>query len=225
MVLTMTLKGTLTSVSHALKKRSTINHFQEREEKVYRATRACHSDVCGELNVKSLGGAKYFLTLVDDNTRYVWICISKHKSEVFDKFLEWKALVENSSGHMLKALHTNSGGEYVSSKIKNFLKKEGVHHKLTVPKTPDQNGVAEHLNRTLIGTVCSMLCESKLPQCFRAEAVSTAVCIRNQSPTKAVDGSTPIEAWTGKNRDWIIFTDSNVLHTLMYIRTKERSYV
>ena len=157
-----------------------------------------HSDVCGELNVKSLGGAKYFLTFVDDNTRYVWTYMLKHKSEVFQKFFEWKALVENSSGHKLKALRTDNGGEYVSNEMKNFLKKEGVHHELTVPKTPEQNGVAERLNRTLVEAVRCMLCDSKLPQCFWAEAVSTAVYLRNRSPTKAVDGSTPIEAWTGE---------------------------
>ena len=120
-----------------------------------------HSDVCGELNVKSLGGAKYFLTFVDDNTRYVWVYLLKHKSEVFDKFLEWKALVENSSGHKLKALRTDNGGEYVSNEMKSFLKKEGVSHELTVPKTPEQNGVAERLNRTLVEAVRSMLCDSK----------------------------------------------------------------
>ena len=57
-----------------------------------------HSDVCGKINVKSLSGAEYFLTLIDEKTCYVWVYVLKHKSEVFDKFLEWKALVEKSSG-------------------------------------------------------------------------------------------------------------------------------
>ena len=89
----------------------------------------------------------------------------KHKSEAFNKFLEWKTLVENSSGHKLKVLHTNNGGEYMSTEMKSFLKK-GVHHELTVPKIPEQNGIAERLNRTLVEMVCSMLSDSKLSQCF-----------------------------------------------------------
>ena len=118
----------------------------------------------------------------------------KYKSEVFDKFLEWKALEENSSGPKLKALHTDSSGEYVSNKINNFLKKEAVHHKHIVSKAPEQNCIAEGLNSTLVEAVHPMLCDSKLPQCFWAEVVSTAVYLTNHSSTKAVDGSTPIEA-------------------------------
>ena len=102
-----------------------------------------HSDVCGELSVRSLGGAKYFLTFVDDNSRYVWVYMLKHKSEVFGKILEWKVSVENFSGHKLKALPTDNSGEYMSNEMKGFLKKEEVRHELTVSKTPEQNGVAE----------------------------------------------------------------------------------
>ena len=123
-----------------------------------------------ELNVKSHGGAKYFPTFINDNTHYVWVYMLKHKSEVFDKFLELKELVENSSGHKLKAC-----GEYMSNKMKNFLKKEEVYHELTVPKTPKQNGIAEHLNGTLVEAVHSMLCDLKLPECFLAKPVSMAV--------------------------------------------------
>ena len=69
-------------------------------------------------------------------------------------------------------------------------------HELTIPKTPQQNGVAECLNRTLVETVRSMLSDSKLPKRFWAEALSTAVYLRNRSPTRAVQKMTPFEAWT-----------------------------
>ena len=78
------------------------------------------------------------------------------------------------------------------------MKKEGVQHELTVPKTPEQNGVAERMNRTLVETTWSMLADSKLPQKFWAEALSTAVYLRNRSPTKSVEAMTPSEAWTGE---------------------------
>ena len=157
-----------------------------------------HSDVCGKMNTKSLSGAEYFLTFIDDRTRYVWMYVLKRKDQVFERFLEWKALVENSTGRKLKALRTDNGGEYTSVEFEGYLKSEGVRHELTVPKTPQQNGVAERMNRTLVETVTSMLGDANLPQWFWAEALSTAVYLRNRSPTKAVKGMTPFEAWMGE---------------------------
>ena len=157
-----------------------------------------HSDLCGKMNEKSLSGAEYFLTFTDDKTHYVWVYILKHKSQVFKQFLEWKVMVENSMGRKLKTLRTDNGGEFTSSEFESFLKSEGVRHELTVPKTPEQNGVAERMNRTLVEKVRSMLCGAKMPQKFWAEALSTAAYLLNRSPTKAVGGMTPYEAWTGE---------------------------
>ena len=112
-----------------------------------------HSDVCGKINAKSLSGAEYFVTFIDDKTRFVWVYVLKHKSQVFEKFLEWKAMVERSTGRKLKTLRTDNGGEYTSTEFANYLRSEGVRHELTVPKTPEQNGVAERMNRALIETV------------------------------------------------------------------------
>ena len=83
--------------------------------------------------------------------------------------------VERSTGRKLKTLHSNNGGECISADFEKCLKKEGVRHELTVPKTPEQNGVAERVNRTLVEAVRSMLADSSLPHCFWAEALSTAV--------------------------------------------------
>ena len=157
-----------------------------------------HSDLCGKMNAKSLSGAEYFLTFIDDNTRYVWVYVLKRKDEVFERFLEWKAQVERKTGRKLKALRTDNGGEYTSTDFKAYLRTEGVRHELTVPKTPEQNSVAERMNRTLVETVRAMLADTKLPHKFWAEAVSTAVYLRNRSPSKAVKGMTPYEAWTGE---------------------------
>ena len=157
-----------------------------------------HSDLCGKMNAKSLSGGEYFLTFIDDNTRYVWVYVLKRKDEVFERFLEWKAQVERKTGRKLKALRTDNEGEYTSTDFKAYLRTEGVRHELTVPKTPEQNGVAERMNRTLVETVRAMLADTKLPHKFWAEAVSTAVYLRNRSPSKAVKGMTPYEAWTGE---------------------------
>ena len=157
-----------------------------------------HSDVCGKINAKSLSGAEYFLTFIDDKTRFVWVYILKHKSQVFQYFKEWKAMVERETGRVLKTLRSDNGGEYTSSEFQLYLKKEGITHEFTVPRSPEQNGVAERLNRTLLEAVRSMLVGAQLSQSFWAEALTTAVYLRNRSLTKSVNGSTPYEAWSGR---------------------------
>ena len=126
------------------------------------------------MHTSLLSVGHYFLTFIDDNTRYVWVYSSKNKSEVYEKFVEWKALVENSTEQKLKTLRTDNGGEYTSAEFTVYLKKEGMCHEFTVPKTPQQNGMAEQMNRTLVEVVRSMLSDAKLPKKFWAEALSTA---------------------------------------------------
>ena len=157
-----------------------------------------HSDVCGKISSPSLGQAEYFIVFVDDKTHYVWIYVVKHKHEVFGKFVEWKSLVEKLSGYKVKKLRTDNGGEYTSTEFESYLKKEGIEHQYTIPKTPEQNGVSERMNRTLVETVRSMLADSRLPHRFWAEALSTAAYLINRSPTKTLDGKTPFQAWYGK---------------------------
>ena len=160
-----------------------------------------HSDVCGKIDTPSRGKAEYFLTLIDDYTHYTWVYALQRKSQVFEYFVKWKSLIEKSSGVRMKTLRTDNGGEYTSTEFKEYLAKEGIRHDLTVPKNPEQNGVAERMNRTLVESVRSMLADSGLSKRFWAEALSTAVFLRNRSPTKCLEGVTPAEAWTGEKPD------------------------
>ena len=99
----------------------------------------------------------------------------KYKSEVFSNFLEWKFLVKRMSDYQLKILRTDNCGYYTSIKFNDYLKAEGSRHELIVPKNPEQNGVTERLNRTLVKSVRSMLTDDQLPHRFWAEPLSTAV--------------------------------------------------
>ena len=157
-----------------------------------------HSDVCGKMGRKSMGGAEYFLTLLDDKTHYAWVYPLKTKGQAFKRFKEWQAEVENLTSQRVKALRTDNGGEFTSKSFQAHLKACGIRHELTIPKTPEQNGVAERLNRTLVETTRAMLLDAKLPQKFWAEAISTAAYLRNRSPTSAVEGTTPHQAWYGQ---------------------------
>lgn len=117
---------------------------------------------------------------------------------MFEHFKEWQAEVENFAGRRVKTLRTDNGGEFTSNRFQAHLKTCGIRHELTIPKTPEQNGVAERLNRTLVETTRAMLLDAKLPHQFWAEAVSTATYLRNRSPTSAVEGATPHQAWYGQ---------------------------
>lgn len=157
-----------------------------------------HSDVCGPIKPESLGQGNYFVTFIDDSTRYTWIYIIKNKSDVFETFKSWKSIVENQYNAKLKKLRTDNGGEYTSNSFEKYLEMEGIIHQKTIPKTPEQNGVSERMNRTLIESVRSMLSDSGLPKTFWAEAVSTAVYVRNRCPTVALNNKTPYEALNGR---------------------------
>ena len=160
-----------------------------------------HTDVCGKMDVESLSGKEYFGTFIDDKSRYTWAYGLKYKSDMFETFMEWKAMVERSTERKVKTLRSDNGGEYISNEFKNYLKAEGITHQNTVRKTPEQNGVAERMNRTLQEAMRSMLFESNLPKRFWAEALSTSTYLRNRSPTRAVLEMTPYEAFTNQKPD------------------------
>ena len=104
----------------------------------------------GPMNTKSFGGSQYFLLFTDDYSRMSWVYFLKLKSETFDNFWKFKALVERQSGRYIKALRTDRGGEFLSNEFSSFCEENGIHKELTAPYTPEQNGVAEHKNQTVV---------------------------------------------------------------------------
>ena len=105
--------------------------------------------------------------------------------------------MENQLNKTIKVLRTDRGGEYTSGILNDFCKEHGIVHHYTMPYTPQQNGVAERRNRTLMDMVRSMMSYSDLPLFFWGEALHTAVYLLNHSPSKAVT-VTPYELWTGR---------------------------
>ncbi|XP_074353008.1 uncharacterized protein LOC141692171 [Apium graveolens] len=156
-----------------------------------------HTDIAGPFDISSLGGNRYYLTFIDDFSRKSWVYIIKEKSEALDKFKEFKALAEKQSGHYLKVLRSDRGGEYTSNLFRSFCKIHGINHQLTTAYTPQQNGVAERKNRTILDMARSMVKAKHIPRTFWAEAVLCAVYLLNRCPTKSVRNKTPNEAWSG----------------------------
>ncbi|KAL0376010.1 UNVERIFIED_CONTAM: Retrovirus-related Pol polyprotein from transposon TNT 1-94 [Sesamum calycinum] len=156
-----------------------------------------HTDVCGPMRTPSHEQNRYFILFIDDYSRMTWVYFMREKSEVFKVFKKFKNLVEKQSGRSIKVLRSDRGKEY-NSEFDKFCEEEGIEHQTTVSYNPQQNGVSERKNRTVMEMARSMLQEKHLPKAFWAEAVYTAVYLLNRCPTKAVQNMTPIEAWSGK---------------------------
>jgi transposase InsO family protein len=88
------------------------------------------------MSLVSLGGCEYYVTFIDDHSRRTWIYFLKTKSEIFKRFQEFKALVENQTGRKIKVLRSDNGGEYTSTKFRDFCTQEGIRRRLTVPYNP-----------------------------------------------------------------------------------------
>lgn len=183
-----------------------------------------HTDVLGPIEVPSLGGARYVITFIDDFTKWITHYPMKHKSQALQCFKHFKTHAEKhvmqplaKTKHKqsndnplsfcnrpevypsLQQLRSDNGGEYLSAEFKNFLSEHGIKHQLTVPYTPQQNGIAERMNRTLLNLVRSMLHHKNIPTHFWAEAFSTAVYIRNRVLSRSVpQNSTPFQLWYGR---------------------------
>ncbi|UYV69363.1 hypothetical protein LAZ67_6003328 [Cordylochernes scorpioides] len=157
-----------------------------------------HMDLCGPMPYQSLGGSKYFFVLVDDFSRRTFIYFLKNKDETLGKFEEFKARVENELNLKIKDVRTDNGTEFTNHRFKNFLIKNGIHHQLSTTYSPQSNGVAEKVNRTLFETARTLLCDSGLPMAFWAEAVATASYVKNCTPHRSIKLDTPMEKWKGR---------------------------
>ena len=101
--------------------------------------------------------------------------------------------MERLLGKSVKIIRTDNGSHFTSSEFEDYLKKEGIKHELTIPKCPEQNGVAKRFNKTVVEMVQSMLVDSELSKSFWAEALVTATSLRNRTPTKTVEEKTPVK--------------------------------
>ncbi|CAL1397307.1 unnamed protein product [Linum trigynum] len=156
-----------------------------------------HSDLCEpDVNVKSLGGARYFVTFIDDHSRKTWVYTLKTKDQALDVFKQFLALVERETGKKLKCIRTDNGGEY-RGPFATFCKEHGIRQQFTPPKTPQLNGLAERKNRTLLERVRCLLSHSKLPQSFWGEALLATVYVWNRSPSVPLKYDAPEKVWTG----------------------------
>ena len=153
-----------------------------------------HKDVWGPYREVSIGGHRYFVSLIDDLTRRSWLLCMRSRREIYEKIGEWQTAIGLQTGEKVAIYRCDNAKEY--QKFERIIHADGVRMEYTTAYTPEENGVAERFNRTIIQMTRAMLIWSGLPQGFWGEAACTANYLRNLLPAGRDDLS-PIELWHG----------------------------
>jgi hypothetical protein len=143
------------------------------------------------MQVRTIGGARYFTGLLDDASRWSEVCLTATKSDATQAVLAKIEELENQAGKRIKVLRSDRGGEFTSGLLKDYCVSKGIVLETTAPYTPQQNGAAERLNRTLMEKARAMLYDSGLPPRWWGEAVSTANLLRNLTYASGAPLGTP----------------------------------
>ncbi|KAK9065379.1 hypothetical protein SSX86_016762 [Deinandra increscens subsp. villosa] len=159
-----------------------------------------HMDLFGPMQVQSISKFSYCLVIVDDYSRFTWVFFLSNKYETPALVKQFVTLIENQLSKRVKAIRSDNGTEFKNAELNMFCGEKGIERQFSAPYTPQQNGVAERRNRTLIEAARTMMCEAKLPIFFWAEAVNTACYVQNrvllnkrheQTPYQIIYGEKP----------------------------------
>ncbi|KAJ9536469.1 hypothetical protein OSB04_un000350 [Centaurea solstitialis] len=157
-----------------------------------------HMDLCGPMKYQSLAGRKYILVIVDDFSRYTWTKFLKTKDETSSLIINFIKAVQVQLKLPVQTVRTDNGTEFKNSILKSFYNSLGITQTFSAARTPEQNGVVERRNRTLVEAARSMLAESQLSQYLWAEAVNTACYTQNRSIIHRRFGQTPYHILFGR---------------------------
>lgn len=160
-----------------------------------------HTDI-SEFPTRSKGGSKYFVTFIDDKSRFSTVYTMKSNSECFTYFQRFKKKVETEIGKKIRKMRSDGGGEYLSTEFTNFFSEHGIHHQQSCAYTPQQNGVAERMNRTLKDLGRAMIHHKGIDFEFWADDLVTVAYIRNRVTSRGIPPNTnPYELWHGRKPD------------------------
>uniref|UniRef100_H3GUW4 Integrase catalytic domain-containing protein n=1 Tax=Phytophthora ramorum TaxID=164328 RepID=H3GUW4_PHYRM len=183
----------------ALGKQTRVSYMKSSPNRAKHVLEVVHSDVCGSMQTPTFGGKRYFVAFIDDKSHFCVVYLLRNKSEVAAKFAEFVAFAETQTGKRVQTLRSDNGGEYTSGAMAKFCADRGIVQKFTPPYTPQLNGVAERMNRTLVECARCMLEHAGLSKTYWGEAVMTATFLRNRCPTRAIShDKSPHQVWTGK---------------------------
>jgi len=191
--------------------------FKPVRNKSKRIFELVHIDLVGPIT-SSIYNNKYFVTIIDDFSRYGWVLFVPDKSVVFESVRDWYKKIINIFNKKITYLRSDNGTEFTSNAFKNFCNDYGITQQFTVPGNPQQNGRAERLNGTLIQIARSMLMDGQLCRRFWEDAVRTANYIHNRLPHNGNDKNIPFEVLYGRKVDYsnihvfgcrVVFLDQN----------------
>ncbi|GJR76639.1 retrovirus-related pol polyprotein from transposon TNT 1-94 [Tanacetum coccineum] len=171
------------------------------QEKLY----LLHMDLCGPMRVASVNGKKYILVIVDDYSRFTWVKCLRSKDEAPDFIIKFLKMIQVRLKVPVRRIRTDNGTEFVNQTLREYYEKVGISHETSVARSPQQNGVVERRNRTLIEAARTMLIYAKAPLFLWAEAVATACYTQNHSVIRLRHGKTPYELLHDKLPDLSFF--------------------
>ncbi|GJX84019.1 retrovirus-related pol polyprotein from transposon TNT 1-94 [Tanacetum coccineum] len=157
-----------------------------------------HMDLCGPMQVASINGKRYILLIVNDCSRFTWVYILLTKDETPEIIKNFIARVQLNYNTKVYKIRTNNGTEFKNATLKAHYDKLGIMQQFSIARTPQQNGVVERRNRTLVEVARTMLIFSRLPEFLWAEAVSTACFTQNRSIIHTRYNKTPYELLHGR---------------------------
>ncbi|GKE08058.1 putative ribonuclease H-like domain-containing protein, partial [Tanacetum coccineum] len=157
-----------------------------------------HMDLFGPTFVSSLMNKKYCLVVTDDYSRFTWVFFLASKDETSGILKSFITEIENLVDKKVKIIRCDNGTEFKNRVMSEFCEKKGIKKEFSIARTPQQNGVAERRNRTLIEAARTMLADSKLPTTFWAEAVNTACYVQNRVLVVKPHNKTPYELFRGR---------------------------
>ncbi|GJW07776.1 retrovirus-related pol polyprotein from transposon TNT 1-94 [Tanacetum coccineum] len=171
------------------------------QEKLY----LLHMDLCGTMRVASINGKKYILVIIDDYSRFTWVKCLRSKDEDLDFIIKFLKMIQVRLKVPVRLIKIDNGTEFVNQTLREYYEKVGISHETFVARSPQQNGVIEKRNRTLIEAACTMLIYAKAPLFLWVEAVATACYNQNHSIIRLRNDKTPYELLHDKPPDLSFF--------------------
>ena len=157
-----------------------------------------HSDLMGPMEIRSVvGGFEYVCVFTCCCSRHVWVYLLKAKSQTFSVFKGFRTMIEKQLSRHIKYFRTDRGGEFMSAEFTAYLEEQGIVHETSAPRTPQQNGVAERMNQTLLGGARAMLHHAGMTYGFWSEAIHVAAHVLNRAPRSGLGWKTPYELLFG----------------------------
>ncbi|KAK1414482.1 hypothetical protein QVD17_30227 [Tagetes erecta] len=161
-----------------------------------------HCDIWGKYRNPSTAHASFFITIVDDFSRALWVFLIRNKSEASECLINFHNMVKTQFSKHIKRIRSDNGGEYTSNRMKDFYAREGILLETTCPHTPQPNGVVERKHRHLLETARALMFKGGIPKRFWGECIETAVYIINRLPSKVIKNQTPYEVVFKKQPDY-----------------------